>query len=144
MKEETAPATNREYRYTFRLTEEENNRFLARFEQSGAHTKTKFILGMLFEREFRVVTTDIEKHKYYLKLSDYYRQFRGLANNYNQVTKRLHTVFDDRTARAMLRSLREISAKIGDLMGRIFANTEEFKKLWLAESDGNSIVEAKK
>ncbi len=134
MKEETAPTTNREHRYTFRLTEEENNRFLARFEQSGAHTKTKFILGMLFDREFRVVKTDIEKHKYYVKLSDYYRQFRGLANNYNQVTKRIHTIFDDRTARAMLRELREISAKIGDLMGRIFANTEEFKKLWLSES----------
>ncbi len=81
MKEETTPTTNREYRYTFRLTEEENARFLARFEQSGAHTKTKFILGMLFEREFRVVTTDIEKHKYYVKLSDYYRQFRCLANS---------------------------------------------------------------
>lgn len=129
MEEENAAASNRRHRYTFRLTDEENDRFLALVEQSGAHTKTKFILGMLFEREFRVVTTDIEKHKYYLKLCDYYRQFRGLANNYNQVTKRLHTIFDDRRARYMLKELRELSAHVGDLMGRIFANTEEFKQL---------------
>jgi GrpB-like predicted nucleotidyltransferase (UPF0157 family) len=122
---------NKTYLHSFRLTEEENNRFLALVEKSGAKSKTHFITNMLFDREFRVVTTDIDKHKYYVKLCDYYRQFRGLANNYNQVTKRLHTVFDDRTARYMLKELRELSAKIGDLMGKIFANTEEFKKRWL-------------
>jgi uncharacterized protein YecE (DUF72 family) len=121
---------NKTYLHSFRLTEEENNRFLALVEQSGAQSKTHFITNMLFDREFRVVTTDIDKHKYYVKLCDYYHQFRGLANNYNQVTKRLHTVFDDRSARYMLKELRELSAKIGDLMGKIFANTEEFKRRW--------------
>jgi GrpB-like predicted nucleotidyltransferase (UPF0157 family) len=131
MKEKFEPSANRIHRHTFRLTDEENNRFLALVEKSGAKSKTHFITNMLFDREFRVVTTDIDKHKYYVKLCDYYRQFRGLANNYNQVTKRLHTVFDDRTARYMLKELRELSAKIGDLMGKIFANTEEFKRRWL-------------
>jgi hypothetical protein len=134
MEEENVTASNRKHRYTFRLTDEENARFLALLDKSGAHTKTKFILGMLFEHEFRVVTTDMGKLKYYTKLCDYYHQFRGLANNYNQVTKRIHTVFDDRTARYMLKELRVLSATIGDLMGHIFANTEEFKQLWSSES----------
>ncbi len=130
---------NKTYLHSFRLTGEENNRFLALIEQSGAKSKTHFITTMLFEREFRVVRTDIEKHKYYVKLCDYYRQFRGLANNYNQVTKRLHTVFDDRSARYMLKELRVLSAGIGDLMGKIFANTEEVKKLWMVENKGKSV-----
>ncbi len=134
MKEKNAPISNRRHRHTFRLTDEENDRLLFLIEKSGAKSKTHFITNMVFEREFRVVTTDIEKHKYYVKLCDYYRQFRGLANNYNQVTKRIHTVFDDRRARYMLKELRELSIRIGDLMGKIFANTEEFKQRWLAES----------
>lgn len=80
-----------------------------------------------------MVKTDAEKMKYYAKLCDYYRQFRGLANNYNQVTKRIHTIFDDRSARYLLHELREISARIGALMGKIFDNTEEVKRLWEGE-----------
>lgn len=126
---------NRIYLHSFRLTEEENNRFLALVEQSGARSKTHFIVNKMFNREFRVVKTDIEKHKYYLKLSDFYRQFRGLANNYNQVTKRIHTVFDERKARYLLKELRQESARMGDLMSKIFANTEEFKELWISEKE---------
>jgi hypothetical protein len=62
---------NKTYLHRFRLTEEENNRFLSLIEQSGAKSKTHFITNMLFDREFRVVTTDIDKHKYYVKLCDY-------------------------------------------------------------------------
>ncbi len=130
MKREITGTANRTHRYTFRLTDEENHNFLSLMAKSGSHTITKFILGQIFNREFRVVTTDIEKHKYYAKLSDYYRQFRGLANNYNQVTKRIHSVFDDRTARYMLRELRDVSTQIADLMSKILANAEEFRERW--------------
>ncbi len=133
MNEESRVGSNREYRYTFRLSEEENARFLALFEQSGAHTKTRFILGMLFDREFRVVKTDIEKHKFYMKLCDYYRQFRGLANNYNQTTKAIHRAFDERRARYLLRNLRTDTAHLGEVLGRVLQLTEEFKQLWLSE-----------
>ena len=134
MKTENEGGSNREHRFTFRLNEEEYNRFMYLLEQSGAKSKTHFITNMLFDREFRVVKTDIEKHKYYVKLCDYYRQFRGVANNYNQVTKAIHKTFDERKARYLLKELREESARMGDLMGKIFANTEEFKQLWLSES----------
>jgi hypothetical protein len=133
MKEKNGVISNREHRYTFRLTDRQNARFLSLVEQSGAKSKTHFITTMLFEREFRVVTTDIEKHKYYSKLCDFHRQFRGLATNYNQVTKRIHTVFDDHRARYLLRELREISATIGDLMRRILENAEKAKDKWQEE-----------
>jgi hypothetical protein len=35
---------NREYRYSFRLNEKENTRFLQMLEQSGANSKSKFII----------------------------------------------------------------------------------------------------
>lgn len=123
-------STARTHRHTFRLSDEENARFLDLLKRSGAHTKTKFILGQLFDREFRVVTTDATKHKYYLKLCDFHRQFRGLANNYNQVTRRIHTAFDERYARHLLHELRKTTAKIGTLMEEILRNIEEVRAQW--------------
>lgn len=129
-KQKKEAVDNREYRYYFRLNAEENNRFLDLFEKSGAHTKTKFILGRLFDREFRVVQTDAEKHIYYTKLSDFYRQFRGLATNYNQVTKKIHKTFSDKQARYLLHELKEITAKLGDVLGKVLLNIEEVKQKW--------------
>ena len=90
---------------------------------------------MLFGREFRVVKTDIEKHKYYMKLCDYYRQFRGVANNYNQLTKAIHKTFDEGKAQGLLREVKTETGKMGGILGNVLALTEEFKQLWENEKE---------
>ena len=40
-------------RYVFRLTDEENAKFLALFDQSGMDNKAEFVISMLFEKEIK-------------------------------------------------------------------------------------------
>lgn len=97
------------------------------FHQSGAVTKTDFIVKRIFGDEFRVVKVDKTKIDFYIKLSAFYRQFSGIAVNYNQVTKRINAQFDEKTARQMLHKLVEYTREIAPLMNSVVELTNKFE-----------------
>ena len=82
------------HRYVVRLNSEENGRFNIQFQKSGLKEHSKFIKAMLFGHEIKVVKIDKATMDYYIRLTNFYHQFQGIGNNYNQTVKAVKTNFD--------------------------------------------------
>lgn len=89
-------------RYVFRLTDEENAKFLALFDRSGMDNKTKFIVSMLFAEEMKSVKIDKGTVDFYMRLTSFHSQFRSAGVNYNQIVKLLYSRFSEEKASAYL------------------------------------------
>ena len=72
-------------RYVFRLTDEENAKFLALFDQSGMDNKAKFVVSILFGKEIKSVKIDKGTVDFYMRLTSFHSQFRSTGVNYNQI-----------------------------------------------------------
>ena len=81
------------HRYVVRLNSEENGRFNIQFQKSGLKEHSKFIKAMLFGHEIKVVKIDKATMDYYIRLTNFYHQFQGIGNNYNQTVKAVKTNF---------------------------------------------------
>ena len=123
------PKTNRSmHRYVFRLNDQENERFMTLFKASGMDTKARFIVSLLFQREMKVVKIDRNKLDYGMKLTHFYKLFRSVASNYNQVVKILYRHFSEKKAAAYLFKLREQTTEMADLCRKIIELTQEFER----------------
>ena len=80
------------HRYVVRLNSEENGRFNIQFQKSGLKEHSKFIKAMLFGHEIKVVKIDKATMDYYIRLTNFYHQFQGIGNNYNQTVKALSLI----------------------------------------------------
>ena len=119
------------HRYVFRLTEQENAKFLSLFEASGLDTKAKFIVSILFAREIRAVKIDAAAMDYYMRLTTLYGQFRSVGVNYNQVVKILYHNFSEKKAAAYLYKLEKQTTELAVLCQKIIQLTAEFETNYL-------------
>lgn len=85
------------HRYVVRLNSEENGRFNIQFQKSGLKEHSKFIKAMLFGHEIKVVKIDKATMDYYIRLTNFYHQFQGIGNNYNQTVKAVQDQFRGKT-----------------------------------------------
>lgn len=92
-------------RYVFRLTDEENAKFLALFDQSGMDNKAKFVVSILFGKEIKSVKIDKGTVDFYMRLTSFHSLFRSVGVNYNQIVKQLYSQFSDKKASAYLYKL---------------------------------------
>jgi hypothetical protein len=133
-------ADKAKYKYAFRLSDVENAKFLALFDQSRLSNKTEFAKRCVFDNEIRVIYYNKSVYDFYMKLTHFYSQFRAIETNYNQVVKILYRHFPERKAAAFLYKLekqtielamltREITDKIQSLEGKhitkVILNQEE-------------------
>lgn len=124
------PKLNRSvHRHVFRLTDEENDRLMMLFEDSGLANKAKFIVSVLFSKEIKTVKIDKGAADFYMRLTSLYSQFRAIGINYNQVVKLLHTHFSDRKAAAFLYKLEKQTIELAELCKKIMELTEEFNNV---------------
>lgn len=72
-------------RYVFRLTDEENAKFLALFDQSGMDNKARFIISLLFGKEMKSVKINKGTVDFYMRLTSFHSQFRAVGVNYNHL-----------------------------------------------------------
>ena len=82
----------RDNRYVVRFTDEENARFLTMFDASGMHTKAEYIVGVLLNRQLKVVKIDKAGQDFYMRLTTFHSQFRAIGVNYNQIVMALKTI----------------------------------------------------
>lgn len=70
-----------------------------KFEQllaeSGARDLTLFIKKSIFSGQIKVVKIDKATMDYYIKLTEFHRQFQAVGNNYNQVVRTLKNNFGE-------------------------------------------------
>ena len=115
------------HRYVFRLTDEENAKFLSLFEASGLDNKAHFITSILFEKQIKTVKVDMAAMDYYMRLTTLYGQFRAVGVNYNQIVKILYRNFSEKKALAYLFKLEKQTAELAQLCHKIMQLTEEFE-----------------
>jgi len=119
------------HRYVFRLTDQENAKFLSLFEASGLDNRAKFIVSILFEREIKSVKIDAAAMDYYMRLTTLYGQFRAVGINYNQVVKILYRNFSEKKAAAYLFKLEKQTIELVELCRKITQLTAEFEAKYL-------------
>lgn len=122
------------HRYVFRLTDEENARFLSLFEASGADNKAQFVTSLLFSKPVKSVKVDMAAMDYYTRLTTLFGQFRAVGVNYNQVVKILYRNFSEKKAAAYLFKLEKQTAELAKLCRDIMELTKEFEAKHLDKS----------
>ncbi len=122
------------HRYVFRLTDEENAKFLSLFEMSGADNKAQFVTSLLFQKPIKSVKVDMAAMDYYTRLTTFFGQFRAVGVNYNQVVKILYRNFSEKKAAAYLFKLEKQTAELAKLCRAIMELTTEFEAKHLNKS----------
>lgn len=138
MKEESRTKTGRkpksdpaDYKYSFRLNAEENTRFERLFADAEVKDRTLFIKKALFGGEIKVVKIDKATMDYYIRLTEFYKQFQAIGNNYNQVVRAVKTNFSENRAMSLLYKLEKMTLELTLLTKKIIALTQEYEKKWL-------------
>ena len=127
-KPKTDPAV---FRYGIKLTSEENGKFELLFERSGMKQRARFIKAMIFGREMKVVRIDKVSMDYYIRLTELYRQFQAIGNNYNQVVRAVKNNFGEKRAMALLHKLEKSNLELMLVCKKVIARTEEYGRKWL-------------
>lgn len=120
-----------DYKYSFRLNAEENGRFERLLAESEARNRTLFIKKALFGGTVKVVKTDKATMDYYIRLTEFHRQFQAIGNNYNQVVRAIKTNFGEKRAMSLLYKLEKYNLELMLLCKKIMALTEEYERKWL-------------
>ena len=119
------------HRYGIKLTNEENVRFEAAFSESGMKEKAGFIKKSIFGGRIKVVKIDKATMDYYIRLTEFHKQFQAVGNNYNQVVRAIKTNFGEKRAYALLRNLEKATIDLVVLSKRIIMLTHEFEEAYL-------------
>ena len=118
-------------RYVFRLTDEENAKFLTLFDQSGMDNKARFIISLLFGKEMKSVKIDKGTVDFYMRLTSFYSQFRSVGVNYNQIVKLLNTNFSEKKALAYLYKLEKQTVEMIAIFKKVVELINEFDKKYM-------------
>lgn len=114
-------------KHVFYLNEADEVRFLSLFEQSGKTVMAHFITSCIFDKPLKVVKIDKGIHDYYMRLTTFFGQFRGIANNYNQIVRSLNANFTEKKALAFLYKLEQATIELARLNQKVIALTAEFE-----------------
>lgn len=118
-------------KYSFRLNAEENTRFERLLADSGARDRTLFIKKSIFSGQIKVVKIDKATMDYYIKLTEFHRQFQAVGNNYNQVVRTLKNNFGEKRAMALLYRLEKLSIELMLVCKKVMVLTQEYERKWL-------------
>lgn len=124
------------FRYSISFNSIDHVRFLSLFEESGAKNKAHFITSCIFDKPFKVVKMDKGVQDYYMRLTTFFGQFRGIANNYNQLVRSLNANFTEKKALAFLYKLEQATIELAQLNQNVIALTTEFKDKYLQNYGG--------
>ena len=81
------------HRYSIKLNDTDNARFLAMVDETGWTDKAKFIKTVLFKKEIKYVKYDMAAIEYHTRLTNFHSQFRAIGVNYNQVSEAFKSYF---------------------------------------------------
>jgi hypothetical protein len=80
------------------------------------------------------VKIDKATHDYYMRLTNFYAQFRAIGVNYNQVTKALKATFTEKKALAFLYKLEQATKELVEIHRQIQDLTAEFEQQYLQKT----------
>ena len=121
------------YHYNFKLNAAEKLAFDRMLERSGIDNMSRFIKHILFGKEIKVVKLDKGSMDYYIRLTEFYRQFQAVGNNYNQTVKAIKSNFGEKRGLAMLYKLEKATIELVLIGKQITALTREYEEKYLSE-----------
>lgn len=124
-------------RHIFYLNEADQARFLSLFEQSGHKIKAHFITSCIFDKPMKVIKIDRNTRDYYMRLTTFFGQFRGIATNYNQIVKALNSNFTEKKALAFLYKLEKATLDLVEIHKQVVDLTKEFESKYLKDGSQN-------
>jgi len=125
------------HRYSIKLNDVDNARFLAMVDKTGWTDKAKFIKSILFTKEIKYVKYDRAAMDYYMRLTTFHSQFRAIGVNYNQIVTHLKATFTAKIALALLYKLENATKKLVATNQKIQELTREFEEKYLKTEEGN-------
>lgn len=127
----TDPSVNR---YVVRFNAEENARFLAMFDRSGAVNKAAFIKNFLFQMPFKVFTVDKETRIFIDRLAGFNSLYRTIGVSYDLLVKTLRENFTEKKAAAAIERLEKLTMQLVSLSDDIMKLAREFDGRWSQKS----------
>lgn len=93
------------YRYSFRLNNKDKERLLSLYKQSGKRSISAFMAHSILERPMKIIEINKTLIDFTMLLSEFFVQFRGIKNNYNQCFSTLKKHWGEEKARSFMKIL---------------------------------------
>ncbi len=127
----TDPSVNR---YVVRFNAEENARFLAMFDKSGADNKAAFIKNFLFQKPFKVFTVDENTRIFIDKLAGFNSTYRTIGVSYDTLVRTLRENFTEKKALATIAELEKLTIRLVSISQDIVDLAKKFDEQWSQKS----------
>ena len=98
------------------------------YQKSGAMSKSEFVRARLLGEHFKVITVDKSAVEYYRKLSELTAQVHKIGTNYNQVVRLMHLYTAEKSVKALLRELINLTNEIKSIQEQAMDLTIAFRK----------------
>ena len=98
------------------------------FQRSGAETKSDFVRARILGESFKVITVDKSAVEYYRKLSELTAQVHKIGTNYNQVIRLMHLYTAEKSVRALLQELIQLTKELTALQEKAVSLTIDYRE----------------
>ena len=98
------------------------------YQKSGSMSKSEFVRARLLGEHFKVITVDKSAVEYYRKLSELTAQVHRIGTNYNQVVRLMHLYTAEKSVKALLRELINLTNEIKSIQEQAMDLTIAFRK----------------
>ena len=98
------------------------------YHKSGSMCKSEFVRARLLGEHFKVITVDKSAVEYYRKLSELTAQVHKIGTNYNQLVRLMHLYTAEKSVKALLRELINLTNEIKSIQEQAMDLTIEFRK----------------
>ena len=98
------------------------------YNKSGAVSKSDFVRARILGESFKVITVDKSAVEYYRKLSELTAQVHRIGTNYNQVVRLMHLYTAEKSVKALLRELINLTNEIKSIQEQAMDLTIAFRK----------------
>lgn len=127
----TDPSVNR---YVVRFNAEENARFLAMYDKSGADNKAAFIKNFLFGVPFKVFTMDENTRIFIDRLAGLNSIYRTIGVSYDNLVNTLRDNFTEKKALAAIAELEKMTIRLVGVSQDIISLAQKFDERWSQKS----------
>ena len=98
------------------------------YHKSGSMSKSEFVRARLLGEHFKVITVDKSAVEYHRKLSELIAQVHKIGTNYNQVVRLMHLYTAEKSVKALLRELINLTNEIKSIQEQAMDLTIAFRK----------------
>lgn len=98
------------------------------YHKSGSMSKSEFVRARLLGEHFKVITVDKSAVEYYRKLSELTAQVHKIGTNYNQLVRLMHLYTAEKSVKALLRELINLTNEIKSIQEQAMNLTIAFRK----------------